>query len=1148
MSTDSQDAQRVADSQSDNDPGQEQGQCPLTRPDLQLIPVRYAMVEAPEAERAAATPGFSPAYGGSFRHCGVRPVRKGWLYLVHSETPDELQVFEVEPDGSGDEIIVERQGSIQVLFSLVELTSLHESMLKQEAFREQVMTRVNIGAYCPGNGTAHLLDPDALIEVLADDHGEHRQTPDAPDQEDAEAELDTGSYAWCDSEAEEWQASNAATIKSAIQEDYQEDSVCLLVEDIPGRIKDLTQAWACLAAQQGDWLDKHQTEHFAATTIDGLMTLNFEPHVEHAGAGNIPEWLGEAGDEERDDLQALAELYSQHRETEEAVTVSSGGHPGFIGRALQPIERDIDGLSQQLAERLGTDAEQVKDFVERTERDHFREVIGGNYTLAPNGIVDVIRQQEMEDFLAYANPMQEQWQGDYRCIGDDLAAILGSWHLHALLLDREDERQILVTCLLEKAAVETLLACGQNEFLTRHYAGDTLGAGHLLHYSPTEHFVGTFLSQPDGIQQSLAHAAALMAASGALKNYQEWRASVEGQSGLRFRSVEGLSNESRAAIAGEVQHKEKMLGDAVLGTLLDEVQDLDLGERLSTLADRLPEGQRLMFAERLGLLELGWDIPDGSVLARLQGALDQAESAVANLTTLEDELRRLRQERQVEIERASQRGTSQAHRRAADNFNARRIRDKIADIKREQRRLGDAMEALMEHSFPVNEEGSHALKVGGLSLAATRAALSERTADRAIARQPRATLRETLNTLVRNEQNEVSVTRALGVMVNGSLSALGAVIACVAMNDLIKSWGKERFLEHIGHAGSQGVGTAAAVMAIREMIIDARHRKLYAGRSFSQVADPTLRAAAGSPAQLESWARVANRAMSAVALLGGVAGFFEAIRQSQRLGRTETQAERLATYVALAGASGTALGGGFLGGMGLAGRILGAPAAQWRLVMLQFAGPVGWFVAASTLLLVVGDMLASRFSLSPVQSWCQRSYWGQRSENWGMETHEQELGKISGSEASVERQGVAVAHAGPGPGPAASDLAFRLIMPGGEPPNEETLSFGLWGVPMSGSHQELTRDVLAHAHGDADVPGSAVIYHLAPEVLSQYHFVRLVVQSRLYGESSTRVYELHRRGRSLSNEWHEVSALTNGFFRSIKAGNWSSMPLTPWAP
>lgn len=70
---------------------------------------------------------------------------------------------------------------------------------------------------------------------------------------------------------------------------------------------------------------------------------------------------------------------------------------------------------------------------------------------------------------------------------------------------------------------------------------------------------------------------------------------------------------------------------------------------------------------------------------------------------------------------------------------------------------------------------------------------------------------------------------------------------------------------------------------------------------------------------------------------------------------------------------------------------------------------------------------------------------GLRSKQWNLEKHEQELGKLSGSEVSVERQGVAAPHAGPGPGPAASDLAFRLTMPGGQPPDEETLSFG-YGV------------------------------------------------------------------------------------------------------
>lgn len=1146
MSMDIAAANRVADNQPDNDPSDESGQCTLTQKDMQLVPVRYAMVEEPEAERAEAVNGFAPVHGGRFRRSGIRPIRSGWLYIVHSLTPDELLIFKVEPDGSGDEIILERKGSIEVLHSMVELTERHQSMLLIPTFRRQVMTRVGIGGFC--HGTAHLLDPNDLPDALADDHGEHRVTPEAPDQEaGADAEIDPGSYAWCDLEATpiDWQAANAGDILGSIKGSYQNDSAILVVEDIPARVKDWAQLWKELSEQQGDWQDKYQTENFAARTIDGLMNLNFAPHAANAGQGNIPEWLGDAGRDDQADLRELADLYEQRRERREAIHTA---HTGVVGSALAPINRDIDELSQHIAENLGTDAESVKEFVEETEQAHFNEVIGGNYALAPNGIVDVIRQQDMENFLAYANGIEEDWQSAYLAIGQDMARLAPVWHDYALVLDREEALHIKLTSKIEKYAFETLALCGQSDFLAQYYMGDTPNTAHLLHFIPTESFIDTFLSELDGPQKALTQAAALMTASGALGNYQTWRSTIDEQIGLRFRSIEGLADDVVADIAGEVSYKEKMLGEAVIKTLLDDAPQLDLPQRFANLAGMLPEGQRLMFLERLGLPEMGWDIPDQTVLGKLREATTKAQRTSSLLQRLEQDMERYYQERDAEIKRASRRGTSQAHRRAADQFNARKIRAKELEIRQQQQLLGEALEELADHSFPANENGTHALKIGGLSQAATRAALAERNAFKQLANQPRDTMRNTLDTLIRNEQNEVSVSRAVGVLVNGSLSALGAITACVAVSDLVKHWGQENYWEHFGNAGSQTAATAAAIMAIREMIVDARHRKLYEGRAFQQIANSPLKAAAGSPAQLESWARAANKAMGAVAWLGGVAGFFEVIRQTRKMGRAETQAERLATQVALVGATGTMLGGFGLAGMGLVGKILGAPAAQWRLVMLQFAGPVGWFVAVSTLLLVMGDLLASRFSLSPVQRWCQQSYWGLRSKQWNLEKHEQELGKLSGSEVSVERQGVAAPHAGPGPGPAASDLAFRLTMPGGQPPDEDTLSFGVWGVPMRGGHQELTRDVLSYAHNRTESSRVDVIYHFAPEALSHFYFVRLVVRSRLNGESTTQVYELHRRGRSLPGEWRDVSALTDSFFSSVKIGTWPSMPLTPWAP
>ncbi|PCF94566.1 hypothetical protein CPA45_16735 [Vreelandella nigrificans] len=1142
-----EEAQRVADSQPDNDPGQEQGQCALMLPDLQLVPVRYALAETNEAELACQVPGFSPVFDGSYRRSGIRPIRSGWLYLVHSISPDEVQVFKVEPDGSGDTIIVKREGSVQVLYSPLELTPLHISMLQHEAFREQAMMRVNVGAYCPGNGTAHLLNPDDLASALADDVGEHLPTPDAPEHPGEHNELDMGSYPWCESEGEdnEWQLAAASSITAAIESEYKLDSACLIVEDITGRLKDLAQAWAKASDQQGNWHNKYQTENFAARTIDGLMTIDFTPHAANAGQGNIPDWLGNADSDDQADLRELADLYEQHRERKEEVTRSSGGHPGVTGIALQPIENDIDELSQHIAGNLGTDADAVKSFVEQSEQAHFNEVIGGNYALAPNGIVDVIRQQDMENFLAYANGLEESWQSAYRAIGQDLARLLPAWHDYALVLDREVDLHIKLTCKIEKYAFETLLFCGQDNFLAQYYMGDTPNTGHLLHFIPTDTFIDTFLSELDGSQKALTQAAALITASGALGSYQTWRSTIEQQAGLRFRSIEGLADDVVADIAGEVSAKEKMLGEAVIKTLLDDATQLEMPQRFANLAGMLPEGQRLMFLERLGLPEMGWDIPDQTVLGKIQQAITKAQRSSSQLQRLEQEMEQYKQERDAEKKRAVHRGTSEAHRRAAEQYNARKIRDKSLEIKQQQQLLGEALGELADHSFPGNENGSHALKLSGLSQDATRAALAERNAFKQLANQPRETMRSTLNTLIRNEQSEVSVSRAVGVLVNGSLSALGAITACVAMSDLVKNWGQEHFWEHFGNAGAQTTATAAALMAIREMIVDTRHRKLYEGRAFQQVAQAELKAAAGSPAQLESWARAANRAMGAVALLGGVAGVFEMVRQGQKLGRAETQAERLATHVALAGAAGTASGGLVLGfSSSSLGKILGIPAAQWRLLLLKFSGPVGWFVAASTLLLVLGDLLASRFSLSPVQSWCQRSYWGLRSKQWNLEKHEQELGKLSGSEASIERQGVAAAHAGPGPGPAAIDLAFRMTMPGSQPPEEENLSFGLWAGTMGGQ-EELTRDVLAYAYKQTEGTRTVVTYHFSPEALSQYYYVRLVVRSSLNGESTTSVYELHHRGRVLRGEWRELNALENSWY-SNRLGTWPSMPLTPW--
>jgi len=200
--------------------------------------------------------------------------------------------------------------------------------------------------------------------------------------------------------------------------------------------------------------------------------------------------------------------------------------------------------------------------------------------------------------------------------------------------------------------------------------------------------------------------------------------------------------------------------------------------------------------------------------------------------------------------------------------------------------------------------------------------------------------------------------------------------------------------------------------------------------------------------------------------------------------------------------------------------------------------------AAGTLFLIAGEVLGNRFSLSPVQRWCQRSHWGREDQGWDREAHERELARLGDTDLKVERQGQAQSHGGPGLGPAATDLAIRIGLPGPEAPGAENLAVGLWAIGRS--YKELTRDLLNHAELETQGSSFALRYHFDPAVLSEFYEFRLVLRSKRFQESTTKVFQLHRRGTSLSDEWKALSALGDRFLTRHQVGNWPNMPLTLW--
>lgn len=1109
MSIDMEAANRVADNQSDNDPGEEAGQCPLQKPNLQLVPVRYAMVE-PEQE--VSLPEVSPLIQGDFRPNGIRPVRQGWLYLIHSIAPDELQTFEVMPDGSGDPIILERRGSIKVLYSQVELEEKRAALLlAKPEVQDEVMLTVHIGGYCPGNGTDHLLPPDKLGEVLADELGERTVS---------EGRLNYGQYQWTASA--DWQASQAATITGNIQAAYREDSACLIVEDVVARANDLVGAWTLVAGQEAEWLDEEPEKHFAARAIDGFMQLDLNPMIARAGQGEIPEWLGAAGESDREHLRQLMELQNQYDAKQSEDLASSGGHPGFRSREQQALEAEVNSVSGDLAERLGTDAESVRNFARETHDDYFERVYGsqeGDRWLAQQGIEDVIRLGEMRDFLADADHWQGEWRADKEQVGEDIKALLPRWHEYASLLDGEDDTQAILRSSLEHRLFTTLEACGQQDFLNQHYF-DEVTVAHRLHVTPLAGFINATAANWKNAQATLM---ALMSAEAAPGTHAQWRARIDQQDQLRLQNLEGLSEDARATVVMELTTKEKVMGRSLLASVLDETESLNLEERFSDLFDRTSNGIRHQLYTRLSAYQLGWQIPEQAVLERLDGLLQRAER-------LADEV-----ENASRIERTLERQRKQFPKRVYDA----RVRQARAAVRRQRHALAGVLDELAEATYPLDEAGHQAFKVSGLSEQASRAALNERSQVRKALQQ-----QSTRDALFRNEQGDIAPSRAVPVGISGLMLVLNVWLFGGAIQQLSTSL---RTNEQRGEAAlnvlSGAFGTIGATASVLEIFHDTRYRRLYEGRSFQSA----VQQAAGSLDHLDDWARLTNRAMIGVAGFSFVAAFVDLFRQGLKLGRSDTDRQRMAAGIALAGD--VAIVGGTLpiAGAGLAGKMRGTSAAILRLRLLRLAVPLNWIAAVGVVLVVVGELLYEYYSLSPLQQWCQKSVWGDEPEGWDLEAHHQHLAEVHGKPVLWRRgeQPPRISAMPAGPQHPASSLNLRLILPGLDTPNAGNLQVGFWGVSHRGQ-QELHEDLMAHAGLTQEEGSCRLDYALDPEHVNDWGTLILVVRITPQGASSptsTSAFQVFSRLDAVSprEDWRPVEPL-----EGREASAWKAMPLAPW--
>ncbi|OBX35997.1 hypothetical protein A8U91_00333 [Halomonas elongata] len=122
--------------------------CPLLAGKVQLLPLRYGLVEELE-------PGVSTPYSLAARPLGIRLLRNGYLYVLDGET-QQLDEYEFRDFGdtiSGGKLEYETDRTLYVCFSEVQWTATKRAqVVESEEDRDAFMQAVDLSGANPVSG------------------------------------------------------------------------------------------------------------------------------------------------------------------------------------------------------------------------------------------------------------------------------------------------------------------------------------------------------------------------------------------------------------------------------------------------------------------------------------------------------------------------------------------------------------------------------------------------------------------------------------------------------------------------------------------------------------------------------------------------------------------------------------------------------------------------------------------------------------------------------------------------------------------------------------------------------------------------------------------------------------------------------------
>ncbi|MGF6130710.1 hypothetical protein QF019_005949 [Pseudomonas frederiksbergensis] len=493
------------------------GACPLRQTHVQLLLLRYGLVEKP------LDPGVSLKlpYALQTRPLGIRLLRDGWLYVIDSTTGHlhEYRVLDglvsalLHKGAKVDEdqrapieerpaLIFSRRSTLHVCFAEVQWTAAKcAQVLDSREEREHFMQAVDLGSVHCDSGGEHLLTVEQtrqwLAEVAAQTQAEQRRevsetdtvilptvhVSDAPEHE-------REPYLW--ETPRRFREAHIGEFLGRVRPAYQDDTLFLVVQDDLGVLRDLADYQDTVVGWVDAWINAGHNErnYLLACYIESLSQLSPTDIDKLAEASSNPRTkalfadLEQLPEPEREQTrQALLDYLNKGGQVEPPDAVVSPELEQMRSEAVDQAHEmnRFDGLAPDATayRRASDDADRryytrehfavaPDDFVERhlhtlvnLGKDHnqrIRDVLDGPVLSGKRGVNDLIDRPAMDRELAQYRADLSRWNRVLERITTDRTTLVcaGRFHRSAWYYNAHEPTQLGQTFSAEYACLKDI--------------------------------------------------------------------------------------------------------------------------------------------------------------------------------------------------------------------------------------------------------------------------------------------------------------------------------------------------------------------------------------------------------------------------------------------------------------------------------------------------------------------------------------------------------------------------------------------------------------------------------------------------------------------------------------------------------------------